>query len=87
MSVRATDLHACRSCGADVVFVRSGRSGKPMILNAFPTKGVVINNDLGYPTVVDDPAASAYVVNVYTDHHATCPNAADWKGKTRASPP
>jgi hypothetical protein len=55
-----------------------------MILDAKPAKGITVRNDLGYPTGVDDPAASAYVNDVYTDHHATCPDAKDWLGKTRA---
>ena len=75
----------CRSCGAEVVFVPSAASGKPMILNAFPAKGVVLRNDLGYSADVGDPAGAAYVIDVYTDHHATCPAAAAWKGKTRAT--
>ena len=83
MSVRASDLHACRSCGADVVFVPSAKSGKPMILNAFPTKGVVIEQVILGPGPGDNQRAK--VVDVYTDHHATCPKAADWKGKTRAT--
>jgi hypothetical protein len=29
----------------------------------------------------------ARVVDVYTDHHATCERAADWKGRTRATAP
>jgi hypothetical protein len=50
--------------------------------------------DEGGPTLVDgyliEPSAlvqtssaRAIVVDVYTDHHATCPAAADWKGKHR----
>jgi hypothetical protein len=28
----------------------------------------------------------ARVVDVYTDHHATCPDAAGWKGRKRKAP-
>jgi hypothetical protein len=81
----------CRSCDAEVVFVRSAKSGRPMILDAVPAKGIVLRwDDAG--TVGDrfgegDGHGSqvADVLNVYTDHHGTCPNAGDWRGKTRAS--
>jgi hypothetical protein len=60
-----------------------------MILDAKPAKGVVLRwDDLGtygdrlgegdgHGTQVAD------VLDVYTDHHATCPDAAAWKGKAR----
>jgi len=73
----------CASCAAPVFFVPSAKSGKPMILDAKPGKGIVIRNDVGEHTGPDDAAASAHVVDVYTDHHATCPDAAAWKGKHR----
>jgi hypothetical protein len=80
----------CRSCDAEVVFVPSAKSGAPMILDAKPEKRVVLIDDS--PTrsshqlaFAENPLnAKAHVVSVYTDHHATCPNAADWKGRTRA---
>jgi hypothetical protein len=79
----------CQSCDAEVVFVPSARSGKAMILDAEPKKGVVLRwDDVG--TIGDrlgegdqHGAQVADIVNVYTDHHATCPHAAAWKGKHR----
>lgn len=79
----------CRSCQADVVFVPSAKSGKQMILDAVPANGVVLvdtghamdaasvmvfgNVELGGLTT------AARVVKVYTDHHATCPDAESWR--------
>lgn len=81
----------CRSCRWPVVFVPSAKTGRPMILDAAPSKGVVL---VGHPIGVDNAFdvvgaddTLARVVDVYTDHHATCPNAAAWKGKSRANPP
>lgn len=69
-------MPTCRSCPAEVVFVRSATTGKNMILDAKPKKGIVID-----PSGPDTPGFQvARVVDVYTDHHATCPRAADWRG-------
>ena len=87
-------IERCRSCDGQVVFVPSATTGKPMILDAKPRKGVVVTiapteHGLGplasRATVRGEtlPAPSASVVDVYTDHHATCPDAASWKGKHR----
>lgn len=70
-------MTTCRSCEAEVVFVPSATTGNPMILDAKPAKGVVLQR------VMPDGHATAAVVDVYTDHHATCPDAAAWKGKHR----
>jgi hypothetical protein len=63
-----------------------------MILDVKPSKGVVLRWDDagtygdrlgegdGHGTQVAD------VLNVYTDHHATCPDAAAWKGKPKKDP-
>lgn len=77
----------CRSCGADVMFVKSATSGKSMILDAQPGKGIVrtlAEDDLILAGNSDrDEYVRARVVPVFTDHHVTCPDAAAWKGKTR----
>jgi hypothetical protein len=86
----------CRSagCGARVIFIPSAKTGKPMILDAEPKKLVVVGNhelaDQGGAWWFDDPAegtATAKVVDVYTPHHATCPAAKSWAGKSRRDPP
>jgi len=81
-------MNTCRSCKAEVVFVNSRKTHKPMILNAEPAKGVVVQNSTTgvYGGRVDPEFAEpleASVVDVYTDHHVTCPNADEWKGKHR----
>lgn len=75
----------CRSCDARVIFVPSAKTGKPMILDAEPRKGIVVTsvrepNDGGHNI-------KAVVRDVFTDHHATCPAAKDWTGKSRRDPP
>ena len=80
-----TAMTTCRSCDAEVVFVPSAKSGKAMILDAKPKKGVVLVDG---PTrmlsgALDVAEPMARVVDVYTDHHVTCPAAADWKGRRR----
>jgi len=87
-------MTTCKSCDAEVVFVPSAKSGKPMILDAKPRKGVVclvgeidftVNGEVGLAGVIgratdaDLYDAHAAVVNVYTDHHATCPKVAEWR--------
>ena len=56
----------CRSCDAEVVFVPSAATGKRMVLDASPRKGVVLIDGI---RGADSLAAA---VSVYTDHHATC---------------
>jgi hypothetical protein len=82
-------LDHCRSCGADVIFVPSAKSGKPMILDAKPEKRIVLvvaegtggsHNILAIPEIEHK---AARIVDTYTDHHATCPAAKDWKGRHR----
>lgn len=84
-------MTTCRSCKAEVVFVPSAKTGKPMILNAEPMKGIVIDHER-VETYVGEPSPDsgarlrisstghvASVVDVYTDHHATCPQAEAWR--------
>lgn len=84
-------MSTCRDCPAEVVFVQSATSPRPMILDAKPVKGVVLVDEaFGVSLLAVDPRterAHARVVDVYTDHHVTCPNAPAWKGRTRANPP
>lgn len=89
-------MTTCRSCNAEVVFVPSAKTGRAMILNAKPTKGVVVAtavNEHGGAhafasrAIVADPSLAvgivpqAIVVDVYTDHHATCPFAESFRGR------
>lgn len=68
-------MTTCRSCPAEVIFVPSAKSGARMILDAKPEKRVILlERGAPLPKV-------AQVVDAYTDHHATCPRAGDWRRK------
>lgn len=72
-------MSACRSCGADLLWVASATTGKPMPLDAKPEKRVVLSERL---EGLDDDAAEpwvAEVVDTYTPHFATCPEAREWR--------
>jgi hypothetical protein len=60
------DSGSCRSCGAPVLWVTMV-SGKKMPLDQVPKKLVVLG-----PL----PEQQGQVVDCYTSHFATCPNAA-----------
>lgn len=78
--------HRCRTCKAPVVFVKSGKSGKTMILDAEPV-------DRGNVQIVPTPEGPVAWVQtkellekaraegepLYLDHHATCPQADAWR--------
>ncbi len=80
-------MPTCRSCDAEVIFVPSAKTGKRMILDAEPRKGVIVfaphevNIAPGHIAAQYDRLAA--VVDVYTDHHVTCPDAESWKGRRR----
>jgi hypothetical protein len=84
-------MTTCNSCDAEVMFVPSAKSGKSMILDAKPVKGVVVSSFAGALALHPGQALvagnaneqRASVVDVYTDHHATCPLADEWRGKKR----
>jgi hypothetical protein len=78
----------CRSCGAEVIFVRSAATGRRMILDVEPTQGGNV--------ALDDAGQAAYVLSgsvleraqdtqepLYTSHFATCPQANQWRGRRR----
>jgi hypothetical protein len=81
VDMSAPKLDECLTCHQAVIFVPSAKSGKTMILDATPKKGIVIRDRPG------TFHAEAHVVDVYTDHHATCPGAKAWAGRNRSNPP
>jgi hypothetical protein len=89
-SLPAFDPATCRSCGAAVIFVTSGKSPAKLILDAKPEKRVIVARVRHLHLLaatdgskhLDDPVGA--VIDVYTDHHATCSDAAAWHGRTRA---
>lgn len=58
----------CRSCGAEIHFVETESGGRMTPLNRETKKGMIVNRD-----------GKAEVVDVYTSHFATCPDAEDWR--------
>ena len=78
-------MRTCRSCGAEVLFVPSATTGKAMILDARPERRVLVQNQRapGRSEMPGATGAVARVIDAYTDHHVTCPDAAAWKGRTR----
>jgi hypothetical protein len=86
--VEVVVVAACRSCQAEVRFVPSAKTGKPMILDAKPEKRVVVvPPDVGQTAFGGQVGPFgpdvAVVVDTYVDHHVTCPAAAEWKGRRR----
>ena len=80
------------NCRAEVIFVRTEK-GKVQILDGQPEKRVVLFTEvLGAPihhkTIEGAEATlgSSYSVvsDVFTDHHATCPDADLWRKKSDA---
>lgn len=63
----------CRSCKADVRFLNHGISGKRMIFDAKPYTAWVWDTEK--ETVVP--------LKALTPHHATCPNADEWRKRKK----
>lgn len=58
----------CKSCGADIFFVRMRKTGRSMPLDAKPQKLVWL--------IGGDGNQEGEMVEVYASHFSTCPNAA-----------
>ena len=89
-------MSRCQSpgCGAEVIFVPSLKTGRRMILDAKPEKRVLLVDDTMLPHglvgIAEDPhhrSTVAKVVDVFIDHHVTCPASAQWAGRNRTNPP
>jgi hypothetical protein len=61
-------VEKCRSCGADVYFLKTA-SGKFAIVNAKPEKRYVMRDGV------------AIVEPTFLDHHATCPQSDQWRNR------
>lgn len=77
----------CRSCGARVTWAAS-RNGRPMIIDEDPVpEGNVVleTTHQGLKATVYGDAAAAEEAHPgeprYLDHHVTCPQAGDWRGR------
>lgn len=77
----------CRSCGCPVTWAKSANTGRWMILQAAPRDSelhgnVVIVDGQAYVYRDTDAADEAHPDRLlYIDHHATCPQAKDWRKK------
>lgn len=82
----------CRSCKAQVFFAVNQTTGRRLIVDAEPDgdRGNVSVKDLGDGShicrvLTNDEAADARQAgeDLYLDHHATCPEAANWRSRSR----
>lgn len=75
-------MAACRSCGAPMRFIRT-RKGRAMPLDAEPDpSGNVVIADDDVAEVFPDSYAAAEAWGDrprYLPHHASCPQAGDWR--------
>lgn len=62
----------CRSCGAEIRWVLTHATGARMPLDYKPESRLVIGR-----------SGRAHVVETYTSHFATCPQAGLWSGEKR----
>ena len=86
-------MKSCRSCDAPVRFAKAA-SGKWMILDAEPTpEGNVVlfldEREAGHVNAVVFKNAAAAETKFpgrrrYVDHHSTCPQAKEWRGRANA---
>jgi hypothetical protein len=71
----------CRSCGDEVFWIES-ETGKKMPVDAKPEKRIILMQQGGVPVLsVPDGNPIGKVVDVYTSHFATCPDATKWRKK------
>lgn len=90
---------ACRSCRAQVAWVTSATSGKPMPLTRDDEKGNVVldgqerahafrDHDTALRAIDGETHAGAWLDQTgatWLAHHAVCPARGEWSGKTRAA--
>lgn len=71
----------CRSCGAEIHWVRTV-TGATMPIDALPAKdgNVLVDTETGEATVLGRPEDYAHLVR-YKSHFATCPQAKTWRRK------
>lgn len=74
---------ACRSCGAEILWVLTAANGKPMPLDATPNPEGNVELVTGRAVVHASSPLFATPGSIYMSHFATCPDADDWHGATR----
>lgn len=80
-------MNTCRSCGAAVRFVRTAK-GKTQILDAEPSESgnvqiILLGGEEVAHVLGGEFRAAAQIESIplYLDHHATCPQAEDWRNR------
>lgn len=74
----------CRSCGARVIWRRNSSTGRWAPLDAEPNPaGNARVDDESYSIVGPPSLFDAPDVERFMPHHATCPDAAAWRGRAR----
>lgn len=83
-------MNTCRSCGAAVRFARTAK-GKTQILDAEPAENgnvqlVSVGGEELAQVVgpMDIAAAQIAGTPLYLDHHATCPQAQEWRERAQS---
>ena len=90
------DYGSCRSCGQQVAWARSAKTGKPMPLDPEPNEergNVLVDGHGRAYSFRDGDAALAYQEanpehelagsSRHMPHHATCLHGSAWRGKQR----
>lgn len=74
----------CKSCNALIMWLRNDRTGKMSPIDAAPNINgncLVLDDDEHYHVLAKIDAIAQDPSRIYTNHFATCPEAAQWKSK------
>lgn len=71
----------CRSCRAPIFFATTAKNGRPIPINVTPKNMLRLEERAAGEDGLNTPHYVAHVEQVWEPHHATCPNAADWRKK------
>ena len=83
-------MSRCRSCGAEVVWLRHAETDKlaPINVTPDPAGNVVVVAENHYVTIrpgSNDNLDEASRAALRTSHFATCPQARQWRGRDEAT--
>jgi len=68
-------MSTCRSCEAEITWIKIRPSMKSHPVDAMPKKVIVLGD------VISGGSPVGKMVDGYTSHFATCPNADDWRNR------
>ena len=78
---------SCRTCGAEIIWLENARTGKPMLFDAEATPDPEEPDQRTQLWIfVGETARRAHRGDTgpfYTVHWGTCPDAKEWKGRSR----